>query len=193
MGKKFYGVVFEGKFDVICGMLEGFMLGAGANWEWYSSQEEGIEIETFAELMKEWVTMKLGLHHMVMEEEFHLKLQKASKERGDMRFIKPKYTKSAREIKGASFEFFANAYAKEYADEIKAIIADAPAGITIEGFKPIEVTDPAAKRMELYKTTHSYSFKGEGTVKGEFSEVLEFRKKLQKSPLVKSGKIKLQF
>lgn len=37
MGKKFYEVVFEGKFDIICGMIEGFMLASGAKWDWYSS------------------------------------------------------------------------------------------------------------------------------------------------------------
>ena len=193
MGKKFYEVVFEGKYDVICGMLEGFMLASGAKWEWYSSREASIETETLAEIIREWTTLRSRLHHVVMEEDFHLKLQKASAERGDMRYVKPKYTRSAREIKIATFSFKANAFARKYGDEIKEILSAPPAGISIENYTPTEHVEPAVKGVDLYAPEHSYTFKGEGDIKGDFGTVIEFRKKLADHPLVDITPIKLLF
>jgi len=193
MTKKYYEVVFEGNLDIICGMLEGFMLASGAKWEWYSSRESGIEIETLTEIIREWASMKSRLHHIIMEEEFHLKLQKACAERGDMRYIRPKYTKSAREIKSASFKFDAKAYARKYGEEIKAILSTPPAGITIEGYNPVEHIEKAAKGVELYAPEHDYSFEASGIARGEFGNITGFRKKLDDHPLVEVSKIRLQF
>jgi len=193
MGKKYYEVVFEGNFDVICGMLEGFLLGKGAKWEWYSSKEAGIDSETFTEVIKEWASLKTKLHHIILEEEFHTTLQNTMKERSDLRHLKLKYTKSVREIKNCSFEFTANAYAKKYGEEIKAIIAAPPAGVTIENFNPVEEMDNSAKGVELYTPVHDYSFKGEGTASGEFGGIIAFRKTLDDHPLVQVSSIKLNF
>ena len=33
MGKKYYEVVFEGNYDIICGMIEGFLLAKREKWE----------------------------------------------------------------------------------------------------------------------------------------------------------------
>ena len=193
MGKKYYEVVFEGKFDVICGMLEGFMLASGSDWEWYSSKESSIETETLAEIIREWTVLKSRLHHVVMEEDFHLKLQKATTDRGDMRYFKPKYIRSAKKIKSAFFRFEAVAYAKKYGDEIKAIISSHPAGVVIENYSPVEQSDPSAKEGALYAPEHSYTFKCEGLAKGDTGEVLKFRKAVESHPLIKASKIKIQF
>jgi len=193
MSKKYYEVVFEGNLDIICGMLEGFMLASGAKWEWYSSKDSNVETETFTDIIKEWASMKTRLHHIIMEEEFHVKLQKAVADREDLKFIKAKYTKSAKEIKNASFFFEAKAYAKKYGEEIKSILSNPPDGVTIKDYKPVETIDKDAKGTELYAPTHDYTFTAEGLAVGEFGNLLKFRKILDDHPLVAVSKIKLQF
>jgi len=193
MGKKYYEVVFEGNFDVICGMLEGFLLGKGEKWEWYSSRESGIESEAFSEIIKEWASLKTRLHHIVLEEEFHNSLQKILKERGDLRFIKLKYTRSAREIKCCSFKFTANAYARKYGEEIKEIISKPPAGVLIDNYNPVEEVDESIKGVALYAPVHDYTFKGTGNVIGDFDKIIAFRKTLDDHPLVQVSSIKLNF
>jgi hypothetical protein len=193
MGKKYYEVVFEGNYDIICGMIEGFLLAKGAKWEWYPSKEAGIETETFTEILKEWASLKTRLHHVILEDEFHNALQKELKERGDLKHLKLKFTRSAREIKNCSFKFTANAYAKKYGEEIKAILATPPAGVTIENFNPVEEIDKEAKGVELYAPVHDYTFSGEGDAAGEVGAIIAFRKILNDHPLVQVSSIKLNF
>ncbi len=193
MGKKYYEVVFEGNYGIICGMIEGFLLAKGAKWEWYPSKESGIETETFTEILKEWASLRTRLHHIILEEDFHNVLQKELKERGDLKHLKLKYTKSAREIKSCSFKFTANAYAKKYGEEIKSIIASPAAGVKIEGFNPVEEQDSEAKGMELYAPVHDYTFKGEGLATGEVGSIIAFRKTLDDHPLVQVSSITLNF
>jgi hypothetical protein len=193
MGKKYSEVGFEGSYNIILGMLEGFLLGKGVNWEWYSSKDSGIETETFTEIIKEWVSLKTRLHHIVIEEDFHNALQSSLQERSDLRHLKLKYTKSARLIKSCSFKFTANAFAKKYGEEIKAIITAPPAGVTIENYTPVEETDQSAKGVELYAPVHDYTYRGEGTASGEAGAIVSFRKVLNDHPLVQVSSIKLNF
>ncbi len=193
MSKKYYEVVFEGNFDIICGMLEGFILASDKKWDWFSAKETDIETETLTEIIKEWASMKSRLHHIIMEEEFHLKLQKACTNMGALKYIRPEFTKSAREIKSASFKFDGKAYAKKYGDEIKAILTTLPSGVNLENYKPVENIVKDAKGMELYAPEHDYNFQCDGVAKGEFSGILELREKLDAHPLVEVSKMRLQF
>lgn len=191
--KKYYEVVFEGKYETIWGMLEGFMLAGGGKWEFWFSRKAGIETETFAEAILEWGSLKSRLHHVVLEEAFHKDLQKKIGGREDLKLIKAEYTKSARAVKSASFKFTAKAFAKKYGTEIKNILAKPPAGITITGYKPSETIIESAKGVELYAPEHDYTFTAEGTAIGEFKSILDFRKKLDDHPLVDVSLITLQF
>jgi hypothetical protein len=193
MGKNYYEVVFEGSYNVIRGMLEGFLLGRDIKWEWYSSKDSGIETETFTEIIKEWVSLKTRLHHIVLEEDFHNALQNSLKDRSDLKHVKLKYTKSARLIKSCSFKFTANAFAKKYGEEIKAIIDSPPAGVVIEDYTPVEELDTTANGVELYAPVHDYTYRGEGTATGEAGAIVAFRKVLNDHPLVQVTVIKLNF
>lgn len=193
MEKKYYEVVFEGNFDLICGMLEGFLLGKGTKWEWYSSRESSIETETLSEAIKEWASLKTRLHHIILEEDLHNALQASLKDRGDLRYIKLKYTRSAREIKSCSFKFTANAYAKKYSEEIKSIISNAPAGLMIDDYNPVEQVDESVKGVALYAPVHDYTFKCSGNAIGRFGDIISFRKILGEHPLVEVSSVKLNF
>ncbi len=193
MEKKYYRAVFKGKFDVICGMLEGFLLGEGAEWEWYPYRESVIESGSFSEKILELLPFSAGQHHIVLEEKFHNALQNMLKNKSDPRYRRLKYTKAAAEIKSCSFGFTAAAYAKKFGDEIKALIEAHPAGITITGYNPVEDIDDSAKGVELYSPAHDYTFKCEGTASGKFGEIFPFRKKLEEHTLIEVSNIKLKF
>lgn len=191
--KKYYELVFEGRYETIAGMLEGVVLASGKKWEFWFSRKVGIETETFAEAILEWGALKSRLHHVILEKEFHTQFQRMITRRKDLKLIRPEYTKSAMEIKSASFRFEAKAYAKKYGAEIKAILAKPPAGIKIRDYKPTEETHESAKGVELYAPDHDYVFTATGIAAGEFRAILDFRKKLDDHPLVDVSPIKLQF
>ena len=191
--KKYYELVFEGRYETIAGMLEGFMLASGKNWEYWFSRKVGIETETFAEAILEWGALKSRLHHVVLEKEFHTLFKKMAGTRDDLKLIRPEYTKSAMEIKSASIKFRAKAYAKKYGIESKSMLTKPPAGIKLKDYKPEEVIHESAKGVELYAPEHDYEFTAEGIAIGEFRAILDFRKKLDDHPLIEVSTIRLQF
>lgn len=191
--KKYYEVVFEGKYETIWGMLEGFLLANNEKWEFWFSRKSGIETETFAEAILEWGSLKSRLHHVIMDRDFHRELQKKIGDRDDLQLIRAEYTKSAREIRAASFKFTAKAYAIKYGSEIKEILSKPPAGVTIENYKPSETIIESARGVELYAPEHDYTFTAEGIATGEFRSILDFRKKLGDHPLVEVSLITLHF
>lgn len=191
--KKYYELVFEGRYETIAGMLEGFALASGKKWEFWFSRKVGIETETFAEAILEWGALKSRLHHVILEKEFHTQLQRMAAKRKDLKLIRPEYTKSAMEIKSAAFTFKAKAYGKKYGAEIKSILSKPPEGIKIRDYKPHEEIRESSKGVDLYAPDHDYVFTAEGMAAGEFRAILDFRKKLDDHPLVEVSTIRLQF
>ncbi len=191
MSKKYFEVIFEGKPDIINGMIEGFILGKGVKWEWFSGSENFIETESFIELMKELASLKHRHHYYILEEELYNTLHKALADAGDLVYVKLKYIKSAKIIKNSSFRFNAEAFSEKHATEIRALLETPPAGVTLTGYKPVEKTDKSAKGDELYSPAHEYEFKCEGLVSGEVDSIISFRKTLEENSLIVVEKIKL--
>lgn len=193
MKKKYYEVVFEGKPDEISGMFEGFLIGRKAVWEWYHNKESGIESESLLKVIKEWISHKKRVTHFVLEKDFHNELEKAVSGKNDPLYNKLKFAGQSKAIKNCSFKFTANAYAKKFGDEIKDVISSCPADIIIENFSPVEEIDDSAKGVELYASTHDYTYKATGEAKGDFGSIIQFRKKLEDHPLIQVSTIKLNF
>lgn len=191
--KKYFEIVLEGKYETIMGMIEGFLLASGKNWEWYTSRKYHIETETFAEALLEWGSLKSHIHHIILEEEFSIELQKMLEKRDDLKNLSIDYVKSRKEVKRATFKFEAKAYAKKYGDEIKNILETPREGIKLAEYKPEETIHKSAEGTELYAPDHDYIFTAEGVVTGEFKSVLDFRKILDDHPLVEVSNIRLQF
>lgn len=191
MRKKYYEVVFEGSIKTICGMLEGFILGKDESWEWYSSKDSGVETETLAEIIREWVTLKSRFHHIVMEEKFISDFAEIISRRRDLRYIKQKYIRSARLIRSCSFKFTADTHSKNYADEIRALVITPRDGVSIENFSIEEIDDHQENDVEFYTPVEDYEFWCEGIAVGSFGEIFSFRKRLEEHPLVKINRIRL--
>ncbi len=189
--KKYYEVVFNGNDKLICGMLEGFMLGSNEEWFWRLSNKCHIEAETMTQLLVEWATGKNSLHNVIIEEDFHKKLQKAAASGKNLKFIKPEYTKSAKEVESATLKFTAKTFSKEHGDKLKEIFTNPPETITIEDYEPKEIKHKSAKGIELYAPDHDYIFKATGIAKGDIESILKFRKVLDNNPLIEVTTIRL--
>lgn len=191
MIKKFFEVIFEGKPDIINGMIEGFILGKGVKWEWFPGSENFIETETFIQFIKELASLKPRHHYYIIEEELYNTLHKAILDAGDLVYIKMKYIKSAKLIKSSSFRFNAEAFSEKHAKEIRSLLENPPAGVTMSEYNPVEKKDKTAKGEELYAPVHEYEFKCDGQVSGEVDAIIAFRKVLESNSLINVEKIKL--
>jgi len=191
--KKYFEAVFEGKYDTISGMMEGFLLGADKNWKWFFSRDFHIEAETFTDAFLEWASLKSKLHHIIVEEDFLNALSDACKKHPEMKHISDKYIKSTKEITKASFEFESKTYAKKYGLEIQEILRERSPKLEISDFKEEEKENKDAEGIELYTPAHDYDYESEGKISGPVDEVIEFRTKLNLHPLVEVSNTKLYF
>ena len=174
MKKKYYEVVFEGYWNAIEGLLQGFILGKGKEKEWnyYFSKKTGIKTETLTEAIMEWITLQTKLHHIIMPAELYDAFSSALVKTTNPEFADNKYIKSSREIKNASFEFIAKTYGSKYGTEIKAMINNLPKGLEIHNYNPMEKTHEESKGVEMYAPEHHYIFEAEGRISGEI-ELIE--------------------
>ena len=184
MSKAYYEVVFEGYYRAINGLLEGFRLGAGKEWDYFFSNEMGIKTETLTEIILEWFTLKTKLHHVILEEDFYNKFSKAVAGRKESKFVNTRYIRSARRVSDASFTFEAKTYGQKYGEEIKAQMKHLPDGLELHDYNPIEKHREDAKGAELYAPEHEYMFEAEGRISGPIDAVADFRKELDDHPLV---------
>ncbi|MCP4137824.1 MAG: hypothetical protein GY754_43080 [bacterium] len=196
MKKKYYEVVFEGHYNAIYGVLKGFLLASNQHWRFYFSKKYGINKETMMDVLKDWVSLKGKLHHVVMEGEFFESFAKAIDKYNaadESSFVNQKYIKSSNTIKDASFEFSAETFGKKYGIEIKAILNKLHEGLVLHDYNPMETVHEDAKGVELYAPDHDYVFEAKGRISGDINELVKFRKVLDDHALVEVKEIKLVF
>ena len=186
MKKRYFELVFEGHYQTIYGLLEGFILGKGKDWKYFFSKNSGIKTETLSEIIAEWITFKTKIHHAIMEEKFFNEFCASLKQWKDHPLINVKYIKSARLILNASFEFQFKTYGRKYGDEIKALLNYLPKELELHNYNPIEKETETAKGIERYAPEHDYIFEGSGTISGEIEELINFRDKLGENPLIET-------
>ena len=196
MKKKYYEVVFEGHYNAIKGLLQGFKLGKNLKWNYYFSKKLGIQTETLAEKISDWATLSNKIHHVIMDADFFDQFKKAiatynKTQSKESKFVSTKYIKSTKTIKKASFEFKAKTFGKPYGEEIKDIIKKLSKNLKLANYKPVEKVNKDAKGVELYAPVHDYSFEASGTIAGDLMEVIDMHKKMDYHPLIEVSKIKL--
>ena len=193
MKKKYFEVVFEGYWNAIEGLLQGFILGKGKekDWNYYFSKKVGIKTETLTEIIMEWITLQTKLHHIIMPAELYDAFSHALVKSTHPEFADNKYIKSSREIINASFEFSAKTYGDKYGNEIKAMIRNLPKGLELHNYNPMEKSGEDGKGVELYAPEHHYIFETTGMISGEIKELIETRKKMDDYPLIEVDEINL--
>ncbi len=193
MSIQYFEIVFEGHLDAVAGFLEGFALASGETNAYVFSDDSGIKADTMSQAILEWMSLKTKLQHVVIQESLYKKIASALQTVKGEALITSKHIHSAKAIKSASFSFTTKTYGKKYGEEIKTLIANHPASITVSGFKPEETVASDAKGAELYAPTHDYEFEGTGKVSGPIDDLLPFYKTLDEYPLIEVEKISLSF
>ena len=191
MSKTFYEVVFEGHYHTIFGLLEGFMMGADKEWTYYFSRRVHVKQDTFADVLREWVTLGGKLHHVLIDEDFLNAFKVALKKRSDDSKVGLKYIKSEKKILSGRFGFTFKAYAKKFGDEIKELLENLPAGVELIDYNPVEKIDKDARGVELYAPEHEYTFEGEGVIQGSVPEILSMSRALRRHPLIEVDSVSL--
>ncbi len=67
MAKTFYEVVIEGHYNFVYGLLEGYKLATGKTFIYYLSQNANVKTTTLSDVMKEWLSLKSKLQHVIIE------------------------------------------------------------------------------------------------------------------------------
>ncbi len=191
--RKYYEAVLEGKYDTICGLMTGFLMGADKDWDWFMSRDLNIEAETFSEIILSWTSLKSKLHHIIIEEDLLHAIEKAGEKHNHREIINFNGIKSIKEIKSAEFSFKTSTYAKKYGDEIKQIMEKIPQDLKLLDLKESLDEDKNAKGVELYTPAHDYEYHSQGRVMGSIKEIILFRQELESHPLVEVSDIKLHF
>jgi|AMWB02.1.fsa_nt_gi hypothetical protein len=189
MGNRFFEVVFEGHFNTVRGYVEGLQDGMGMDCKFFFSSEAGIEAETLSELIREWVSLGHKLHHVVMEEALFDKIKDVLSKKSRHALMTCSSIKSSKIVRGAAFDFEFEAYARKYADEIKALLSRLPQGVSLRDYKPEEKINHKAEGVELYTPAHDYIFRGKGRIAGPVEQVIVFRRVFDEHPLVDVKKV----
>lgn len=100
---------------------------------------------------------------------------------------------SAREISGAHAVFTYEAYAKEMGDELKALFANPPEGVSVVDYEPEEKVEPEGKGIEACAPLHHYELKAKGRITGAARPLIDFYARLEQHPLVAPEEIVLEF
>ncbi len=193
MSKNFYEIVVEGNYHTIYGLLEGYLLGSEKSWNYYFSKKVNIKRDTLSDVLKQWVTLGNKLHHIIIEEEFLHSIKTALSKNGNQKHFGTAFIKSEKKIRGAVFAFEFKAYAKKFADEIKAIISNLPEGTSLVDYSPKETEDKNAKGVELYSPEHEYEFRGRGKVKGSFPQIIDVWNTFEEHPLITPESIEIEW
>lgn len=161
-------VIVQGKEGYLCGFVRGLLIGEHSHWWPVFNHEFGIQDETLAHTLKEWVGLSDPLTRFIVPEAALplLKRALADPRSGGITL------RQARPILGGSFDFKLEVFNAELGRRVQEIFTNVPPGVVVEGWTPVEEQDPDATGVELYSPTHDYVLKGRGSVRGSFRDVL---------------------
>ncbi len=181
-------VVIRGHERYVQGFIRGLFIGEHSHrWPVFNA-EFGIEGETLAEALKEWVGLKEPVSRFVIPEEAFAIVREAL---ADPRAVGI-HLGEARPISSASFSLDAAVYSEEVGVQVKSILQRIPPGVVVEGWKPAEVLDPDSTGVELYSPAHDYELKGKASISGPFRDVLYVHEQCRRVSQVAETKLHLE-
>jgi hypothetical protein len=191
MQKTFIEAVFEGDYKSVRGYLEGFVAALGIRYGYFICSDSGVESETMAEQIREWISLGTRIHHVLMEDGLFEKIRDAMEAAGNSALVNSSCIKSTKQVKGAFFRFRFETYGRKYAEEIKELLRQLPEGVTLSEYTPVEKIDEDCKGVELYTVCHDYVFSGDGLISGDVGAVIRLRSALDAHPLIEAEKVRL--
>lgn len=181
-------VVIRGHERYAQGFIRGLFIGQHTHWWPVFHAEFGIEGETLAEALKEWVGLAEPVSRFVIPEAAFETVLAALR---DPRALGLKLVE-ARPIRSATFSLDAAVYSEAVGEQVKAILQRIPPSVSIEGWRPAEVVDPDSSGVELYSPAHDYQLKGKASISGPFRDVLYMHEQCRRVSQVAETKLHLE-
>ena len=182
-------VTVQGAEDYVRGFVRGLLIGEHTMWWPIFNQEFGIQDETLAETLKEWVGLSEPMTRFIMPEAAVPMLRHALADPRSVGIA----VREVRPILGSSFEFSLAIFNEAIGQQANDIFSKVPPGVNIVGFTPVESVNPDATGVELYSPAHDYSLKGKGSVSGPFRDVLYVHEQARRlSQQVKESRLALE-
>jgi hypothetical protein len=149
------------------------------------ADEAGFRIHELRERIK---------HHGEVQHVFVEQAQ-ASRIRDALAAAAPRYrfdVKEERAVSGVHFAFDFDTPSPEVAARIKHVLANPPAGVTLEDYTPRERRNATASGAELYAPEHGYDFAGRGVIRGDLFAVVDARALLSAIDFVDCAEIEVE-
>ena len=168
---RYYELVIEGPRGWGIGFLHGFLLGYGSPQAVLDAEEEGFEVESLREQIRELFLPTAEILHLVVPAPMVPQVRRAIRaaaSRGRAMTIKHE-----RALTGVRFRFEFSIYSREHAARWRRRFEDLPPGARLsKGTIFTEIRDPDGRGVELYAPLHQYELRGEGEVEGNLEAVL---------------------
>ncbi len=178
MKKTFSELVIKGNFTLVKGFLMGLICGIAPDTAYFFYRKKGtIRRDTLLGLMKEFLEVE-DYVYLCLEDSVIEDFGKA------VELAKPKIgisIKEIKKIKSAEFSFSFEIFNEELANKCKEVFSHPPESIQFVDFKPEEKIDRDAPSVGYSSEMHPYSYKGKGTARGDFSDVVELFLKCKRS------------
>ncbi|MFO7655358.1 MAG: hypothetical protein R6X25_16275 [Candidatus Krumholzibacteriia bacterium] len=184
----FHEAVFAGSPRVLRGLLAGIALGSGEPNTAIDSYDAGISHEGLVDRVAELVKLH-GVDSRVVLGETLTGLVRQHAER--IHAETGLTLKSLRAVQSAELPFSFEVFARQYHDEIMAVLNELPEGLELRNFDQDVQEHPESRGPEGYAPEHHYAASGSGEVVGRIDLLVDLRRRLGDLPLVNEGEIKL--
>lgn len=191
MSKPFVELVISSPFILVKGFLMGFLTGGHHQVSYYFSRRHGIQTETLAEHLKEWLGFEnfvyLCLERSIMPE--FLKAVHANHKKMGIEVI------SCRAILDASFELEARLLDKNSANRFREELdrlGEHDVSITLTADRELAVPAWQDVGVGILTSLPPYQYAIDARISGPLETILPFHRKLKDEILVNASTIKLR-
>jgi hypothetical protein len=193
MQHSFSELVMSGSFSVIKGFLLGFLSHHAPSAQYFFYQKSGIiRHDSLAGHLKDFLEIEQRVY-LCLEDEVYHAFEASVEWAGQKIGIGILERKP---IASADLDFSFIIYNREIAEACQKVFTDIPPGVTLHGFSPEEEIDEKAPEISFTGSAHPYCYKGQGTLSGAFSGIVELflrSKRSRCSDFIDCGKIQLHF
>ena len=182
-------ILLEGAPETARGLLAGLCLAGGGQERYYYGPDHGLARPAAGGRLRELIGRPAGACHIIaavgLGEQLERHAARIEAQTG-LRLA------SRRRIVSARFGFSYQAFARRYATEIRALLAELPAGAALAEHDERENVDERAAGVEAYSPVHDFEATGKGVVSGRIDAVIAARANLAGHPLIKVARIELE-
>ncbi|MEA2062458.1 MAG: hypothetical protein U9P14_02065 [Gemmatimonadota bacterium] len=191
MQAQYTELVISGTFAMVKGFLLGYRCGTGEEFGCFFHRKSGIRRDTLAEMLRDVLELD-NLVHLCLEQKAAAGFKRALEKVEPLVGMQIKQERLIREAK-FNFSFVINN--RQAASEVKEVLSGLPESVELVDYDESESKDERAV-VGGYAPRHSYTFKGQGTLEGEFEGVMELYLRVKRMPgseLMLMGDIVLGF